>query len=699
MRTTYENLARPIDLGAVRLKNRFMKNGTGFFWDDPTTGSFMNDRYLDYFEALAKGGAALLSSATSPLTRDVGAPMPGFKMLTDEYVPGWRRWADVVHRYDCLAFAQLFHLGPMTPLFGTAPPGISASSIPREVSPRPGFTVPREATVAELEDVVDLFAAAAERTRRAGLDGTELNGACNHLLNNFLSRAWNRREDEYGAQTLENRTRLFVNVIREIKRRNGADWPLIVLLNAQEVDLADGITLEESTQFARVFVEAGADALEVRAEYYTWTADVDRRESLHFPDVYFYPGRTGPVNPYVDARRGGAGGNIPMAAEIKKAVDVPVITVGRLDWEIGEAAIRKGQIDIVSLNRRLFADPELPRKVLAGRTEDVNPCSSCMTCFDAGEHFQPIRCRVNASFGKEHEYAITPAPVAKKVVVVGGGPAGMEAARVAALRGHHVTLVEKQHRLGGSLAVAAMVKGEREDIPDLIAYLDRQVHKAGVQVRLGHEATAQTVGRLAPDVVVIATGGEHEIPAVPGIDGPNVLTGKTLHARAKSLLRFTGPTLLRKLQQLPVARDVMIGKRVVIMGGRLHGCQTAEYLLHLGKQVTIVDTGTEAEIGKGLLEVFMKPYLLYWLQDHGVEFVTEVTYRRVTPEGLVVTRGGTERLLPADTVVTALPLRPNLAARQALAGTADEVYAIGDAADPRLIVDAIADGAKIARQL
>ena len=700
MSTTYPHLAEPIRLGSVTLKNRFMKNGTGFFWDDPATGSFMNDRYIAYFEALAKGGAALLSSATGPLTRDPEARMPGFRMTDDTYIPGWQRWADAVHRYDCLAFHQLFQLGPMAPLFVKVPPAKSASALPLAINPRPGFGDFTAFSVPEIEDMVDLFASAAERAQKAGLDGTELNAACNHLFNNFLSRAWNKREDEYGTQTLENRTRLVGQVITEIKRRNGADWPLIVLFNAQEVDLPDGITIDESVEFAKRFVELGADALEVRAEYYPFPHDVERRESLHFPDVYMYPHRTGPLNPYVDGSRGGAGANIPMAARIKQAVTVPVITVGRLDWEIGEKAIADGKIDIVSMNRRLFADPGLPGKVLAGTVRDINPCSSCMTCFDTCEHFEAVRCRVNPALGREREYEIRPARVKKSVVVVGGGPAGMEAARVAALRGHDVTLLEKQHRLGGSLPVAAMIKGPREDIPGLIKYLDRQVHAAGVHVKTGHTATARSVAELHPDVVVVATGGTHRLPQIPGIHGRNVLSAQKLHHLAKDLTQVVPPLTLRRLQQLPGARDLLIGKRVVVMGAALHGCQTAEYLMQLGKQVTIVDTCAEDEVGAGLLEVFMKPYLLYWLKDNGAHFVTGATYDRVTHEGLWITDAdGQHRLLAADTIVTALPLEPDTAAIEALSGVAPEVYPIGDAADPHLIIDAIAAGSKVAREI
>jgi 2,4-dienoyl-CoA reductase (NADPH2) len=697
----FKYLAEPIYIGKVRLKNRMMKNGTGFFWDDPADKSRMNDRYIAFFEALAKGGAALVSSAVGPLTRDLDVPMPGYRIRTDEFIPGWKKWADAIHRYDCLAFHQLFHLGPMLPLFVQAPPGVSASSIPKELSPVPRFNVPRELTIPELEDMVNLFAEAAERMQKAGLDGTEINGSCNHLLNNFLSRAWNRRTDEYGCGTIDNRTRLYVNIIKEIKRRNGKDWPVIAMINAMETGLKDGITIDESRQIARKLVEAGADAIQVRTEYYIYTDDVERRESHNFPDVLFYPEKPVELDDLIYARGYGAGANLLMAAEIKKAVDVPVIVIGKMDWKLGNDAIRKGQADIISMNRRLFADPELPRKVLENRIEDINPCNSCMTCFDAGEHFRPILCRVNASFGKEREYEIKPAAVKKKVMIIGGGPAGLEAARVAALRGHRVVLFERQPRLGGSLPVAAVVKGmEREDIPGLVRYLDRQVRKAGVDVHTGAAVTPETVEEVRPDVLIVAAGGRHDILDIPGIGNRNVATSEKMHRQLKFFLRFFSPEILRRFTMIPFAMNLFIGKRVVIIGGRLHGCQTAEYLLHLGRKVTIVDTGTEKDIGEGLLDVYIKPYLLYWLKDHGVEFVTEVEYEEITSKGLLVkTRDGNRKLIEADTIITALPLLPNSDLINSMKDKAKEVYAIGDAREPHLIVDAIAAGAMIGHEI
>jgi len=361
-KTRFEYLAQPISIGQVRLKNRMMKNATSFFWDDPSTGGHIDDKYIALFEALAKGGAALVSSAVAPYTTSAEGEVPGLTTLNQASIPGWSRLAEAVHKYDCLCFHSLFHLGPMIPFFGYAPPGASASALSKESSPIPRFDAARALTVAELEDVVDTFARGAENMKKAGLDGTEVNGASNHLLNDFLSRAWNKRTDEYGTQTIENRTRLFTNIIREIKRRNGQDWPVIALMNGAEIDLQDGITIEESTQFAQKFVEAGADALEVRAEYYTYTGDNSRRDSLHFPDYFFYPGHEGSLDPIVYGKGHGAQGNIKMAAQIKKAVDVPVIVIGKMDWETGDRAVKKGYADVISMNRRLIADPDASQR-------------------------------------------------------------------------------------------------------------------------------------------------------------------------------------------------------------------------------------------------------------------------------------------------------------------------------------------------
>jgi 2,4-dienoyl-CoA reductase (NADPH2) len=278
-------------------------------------------------------------------------------------------------------------------------------------------------------------------------------------------------------------------------------------------------------------------------------------------------------------------------------------------------------------------------------------------------------------------------------MVVGGGPAGMETAIVAASRGHEVTLCDSEPRLGGSLLLAALVKGfDREDTLGLVSYYETQVAKLGVRTRLGKEVNRSVVEEVKPDVLIIAAGGRHNIPEIAGIDGHNVVTGQALHQRLKSVLRFAGPRLVRWLTKFWMP----VGKRVVVVGGGIHGCQTAEFLTKRGRKVTIVETADE--IGDGLLETFIKPHLLNWLDEKGVGMLSGVKYEEITDEGLTITtKEGSRRTLEADTIVTALPLLPNTALLKSLEGSAPEVYAIGDCNEPRLIVNAIADGARVGR--
>jgi 2,4-dienoyl-CoA reductase (NADPH2) len=688
-RSKFKHLLEPGRIGSVRTKNRIIKNGTHNFYD--TEDGIQNDRNIDFYDVLAQGGVGLIVVASAPLIPDAR----GYRLDRDEFIPGFARLADTIHKHDCPAMVQLFHVGPMSPPFFEGPQPVAASSIPKNESPRPQWEQARELTIPEIEDIIDRFAQTAARIKKAGFDGVELNSATNHLLNSFLSRAWNRREDPYGCGSFEDRTRIVVDIIKEIKRRNGQDFAVIALINGAEVGLKQGITTEESRVIAGMAEAAGADAIEVRAEYYSWADDDEHRESTHFPDMYFYPETPSIGGAEVDMRHHGAGANVPLAAAIKRVVSVPVITVGRLDAEQGEAAIRRGEIDFASFNRRLLADPELPNKIATGRLDDIAPCTACISCFNLGEHGHPVDCRINASLGREREYEIKPADVRKKVMIVGGGPAGLEAARVAALRGHEVMLYEKERYLGGSLPLAAIVKGsEREDLVSMVRYLATQIKKLGVEVNLGVEVDRSLVERIKPDAVVLAAGGAHSIPALPGIDGPKVVTGRDLHRRLKAYLAFFGPGLLRWLTKFYMP----LGKRVVIMGGGVHGCQVAEFLVKRGREVTIVDTA--AQIGDGLPDVLIKPYLLNWLKAKGVTMMTGVTYEQITDKGLILMTGdGQRKTVVADTVVTAMPLVANSVLQDSLEGSAHGIDTIGDSREPNMIIDAIADGSRVGRAI
>jgi 2,4-dienoyl-CoA reductase (NADPH2) len=691
--TRFQKLMEPGKIGTLHVKNRILKTGStlGFYpWED----GHIQQPVIDSYEVLAKGGAGLVTVGAAPLGVPPGR---GYLMNDDKYLPDMTRLAEAIRKHDCPAFAQMFHLGPMLPPFlveaGVMP--LAASSLDKAEVPLPHLSVPRELSIAEIEEIVRQFAEMAERIKRAGFQGIELNAGCNHLFNSFLSRAWNKRQDAYGVGSLESRAKILVDLITEIKRLNGKDFAIIALINGAEPGLEKGITPEECQGIAQVLEAAGADAIHVRAEFYSKPKDPSLRDSTQLPDIAFYPETPFPLGGVVDDSRHGAGGWVPLAAAVKLAVSIPVITIGRLDAELGEEVLRGGKADFISFNRALMADPELPNKLAEGRPEDIRPCTGCTTCFDNNEHGNPPLCQVNAALGKEKEYEIKRAEKVKKVMVVGGGPAGMEAALVAALRGHKVVLYEKESKLGGSLPVAALVKGfHREDILGLVDYYRTQLPKLGVDTRLGKEVNRSVVEEVKPDVLIIAAGGSHDVPDLPGIDRPHVVTSRALHHQLKGYMRYVSPRLLRPLTKAWMP----IGKRVVIIGGDIQGCQTAEFLVRRGRKVTIVDTAEE--IGEGLLEVYVKPHLLDWLEGKGVTLLPGVRYEEITDQGLAITnKEGRKQTLEADTIVTALPLLPNTGLYKSLEGSAPEVHAIGDCREPHLIVDAVADGSRIARAL
>ncbi|NLE10703.1 MAG: FAD-dependent oxidoreductase [Actinobacteria bacterium] len=696
----YERLLQPGCIGSVKTKSRLIKTGAnpGFY---PYDDGIVHQRIVDYYEAVAAGGVGLVTVGAGEIDYPIGTvPNWGYRHDDERYVPSLQRLTDAIHRYDCPAFIQLFHMGPMHPAAMTGLQHIAASSLSLEELPRKDFTPgAKEMTRDEIERVKGRFVNAAVVAQKAGFDGIELNFACNHLGNSFLSKAWNRRHDEYGCDSLENRARFLVETITGIRDATGKDFGLSVMINSLEAGLKDGITLEECKAFAVMSEKAGADAIHPRVEFYTNPKDILKRDSTHFPDMVPYPSEPANVEKEIDLSRHGKAAWVPGTAEVKKVVSVPVVAVGRLDPDLGESILRDGKADFISHNRRLMADHELPRKIAEGRPEDIAPCTACMTCFARVEHGMSPQCRTNAALGKEREYEIKPAARKKKVMVVGGGPAALEAARVAALRGHTVSLYTAMSKLGGSTLVAAVVKGtDKEDLIGFARYYETQMKKLGVEVHRGTKVTPALVKAVGPDVLLVASGARHDIPEIPGIDSRKVMTSEKLHHQLKFFLRFAGPRFLRWGTKF--ALPLMLGKEVVVIGGRLHGCQTAEFLVKRGRKVTIVDSCPPEQIGEGLLETFIKPWLLLWLDDRGVKIVSEARYEEITKEGLVITtKDGGRQTLRADKILTALPMLPDTEFFNSFQGAAEEVRALGDAREPSLIVDAVADGAKVGREI
>ncbi len=692
----YKKLLEPGQIGTVKTRNRIIKTGAGtFMWHEDETS--MNGSVLAFYESLARGGVGLLIVESPTIDYPAGARWrQRYRIDDDRYIKGLSELTDIIHRYDCPTFMQMNHDGPWQTRLGFEPdppftgPPIASSPTTLENDGDFHNETPRELSIEEIEQIIDKFASAAVRARKAGFDGVDINAASTHLLHNFLSPFWNRRTDIYGG-SLENRARFVVSIVRDIKKRLGDDFPVSVCINGMEVGQAAGIENArcllpgESRAIARLLQDAGANAVQIRSIWLGYHV------GGYLPDVLFYPEPPVPLKSFpreYHSKLGGAGANLNLAAEVKREASIPVITVGKISPALGEKALRQGRVDFIGLTRSLQADPELPAKLAAGREEDIAPCTACENCLGSR------RCRINPFMGKEYS-TIEKAGKRKKVVVIGGGPAGMEAARVAALRGHEVTLFEKENRLGGLLPAAAVVKGtELEDIPAMVDYLKRQITSLGVKINLGKEANQATIEEIKPDAVILATGGVPSLPDIPGIEKPSVVSPADLERRLRFWLRFLNPKAVRWLTRfyLPV------GKRVVIIGGDIHGCELGEFFIRRGRKVTIVDKAEN--LGAGMVDVLMA-YLFDWFRKKGVAILGGVKeYVEITGEGLtIINKEGERQTIAADSIVPALPLEPDLKLLKELEGKVPEIYAIGDCREPLLIVDAISEGMTAARNI
>jgi 2,4-dienoyl-CoA reductase (NADPH2) len=685
----FEKILAPGYIGRVRTRNRMLKAANGTSFIEPT--GYIGERALAYYDALAKGGVGLLIVESCGVEYPLGVQHPPvqFHLDDDKYIPSYAELVKTIHSYGCPAFIQLQHAGPWNPT-GLLPKRDTkaASALTREELPGPDFDVPRGLPHDEVLEYIDIWARAAERAARAGFDGVEINGGTCHQINTFLSRIFNKRDDEYGPQSTENRSRFICDIVRETKRRIGGDFAVTALINIAEYGHEKATTMAEGVQFARYLQEAGADAIQCRAHGY------GHRGGLIQPDRVLYPEPPEWLPKELDWSRKGAGATVPLIEAVKKEVTIPVFAACRLDPVLGEMFLRQGKMDFVSMVRRLLADPELPNKVIDGRPEDIRPCTGCLYCMDVRNRNLPLECRVNAALGHEKEYVIKPARTKKKVIVAGGGPAGMEAARVAALRGHDVTLFEKESRPGGLIPLAATVKDlELTELLNLITYLKTQLLKAGAKLHTGREVDAALVEEYRPDVLVVAAGGAHDRLDIPGHDRPNVLDSAALHRQLKGWVKWLGPAVMAQLTRLWMP----VGKRVAVIGGDIAGCELAEFLVKRGRTVTIVETA--AELGEGMTrDDFLR--FVPWLEKKGSGWYAGATCREVSDQGLVITtRDGEEKTLAVDTIISALPFLPNTEVIKGLEGKASETYAIGSCASPGLIVNAIADGARLGLRL
>ncbi len=641
---SYTRLFSPIRIGNLELANRIIFPAITTYYD--THYDLQGEaRSTDFFAEIARGGAGLIVLAGLQALYPGRRDPPRVAVNDDKWLPYLKGWADAIHEGGANVAAQLAVWTYWSPGGAGGPAeDISPSGVVTwapEASARYKFnTASRALTVREIHRIEQEVAVAAYRAREAGCDAVELPAVAGNLLNRFITPYTNRREDEYGG-SLENRLRFWVETVAAIRAAAGADLPLIARVSVDD-RMPWGMTLPDALEYVPLVVASGVDAISVFVGWY---------ES----ETPKYPMRV-PRGAFVD-----------LAAAIKKVVDLPVCANIRIsDPVMAEEILARGQADMVAIGRGLIADPEWPRKASAGRDREIRFCTACCACFDDIITKAPLRCSVNARVGNEAATVITPALKSRHVWVIGGGPAGMEAARVAAMRGHRVTLFEAAPKLGGQLAVAA-APPDKAEWRTLLDYLSEQLSQLGVENKTGVTATAQMVAEASPEAVVLASGVVPWLPTVPGLDAADALLA------------------VQVLTGAPVPGD-----SVTVVGGGLIGCETAEYLAELGKTVTVLEMQSEAGADIGL---FNRPVVLRALAALGVNIITDAkvvavgagTITLETPEG--------RREMAVETLVWATGTVPYHPLAAELAGLTTELIQIGDCVDPRgRVKQAIADG-------
>ena len=680
----FPHLLSPGRIGTMELRNRMAVTamGVSLSEDDGSVG----ERLIAYHEEQAKGGVGLIISGVTGVAWPVGCvSWQQTAISEDRFIPGLTRLTERVHAHGAKIAAQLHHGGLVAaysagrwdlPLWAPAIPPAPKGNftdyfLMEELAGLSGMKMPEIKVLeqADIDLVVDQFRAGARRAKQAGFDGVEIHSGHGYLLSSFISPITNTRTDQYGGP-LENRMRLVLDVLRAVRAEVGAEFPVWVKLDSREVGKDGGITVEDAQKSARMIEQAGADAI-------TMTT---------YHDTSFGKLHSESHTPHIDAW------NLPATAKIKEAVSIPVLGSGRVEPEVGDRAIGKGEIDFIAMGRKMLADPHLPNKLAAGAPEKVRPCIYCYTCISAiymGDH---VRCAVNPELAYEFE-GKTASNDKQHVAVIGGGPGGMESARRLAALGHRVTLIEKGDRLGGTLRFASLAYEPNER---LLNWLRAEVAEAGIDVRLSTEATPALLRELGVDKVIVATGAIRGMPAIPGNDLPHVFSGDDMRnmmlgESSAELKRKTG-LLTRMATKLGAATGVTanldvvrkathawmpLGQNIVIVGGELVGIELAEFLHERGRTVTVVDEAPR--FGKGLMLV-RRMRILAELAEHGVSLQPGASDIAIGKDAVrFVDASGAAQSVPADNVIVAKGAESNLTLAERLRAEGFTVETVGDA--------------------
>lgn len=645
----YEHLLSPIKIGETTVKNRIFMPPLSTNLADK---GYVTDELVEHYKARAKGGVGLF--VTEVVTVEpTYCYLPGDMCIYDDsFIPGWKKLADGVHEYGAKILPQLFHPAHMAfPLPGT--PRLIA---PSNVGPYYAREAPRAVTKEELKVIIRQFGEAAKRAQIAGADGVEIHAAHAHgLLGGFLSPLYNKRTDEYGGD-IDHRLRLTLEVIEEVRRVCGKNFIIDVRISGSEYT-DGGLNLNDMIYAAKQLEKAGVDFLHVSGG-----TTIARGSSIPAPGT--------PM-----------GSHAATAAEIKKYVSIPVATVGRITepW-IAEELIANGKADICMIGRANLCDPEFANKVAAEKADDIRPCIGCLRCLNGIMFGKRVACTVNPSFELENEDTLAPAAEKKNVLVIGSGPAGMEAAFVAAKRGHHVVLCEKDAELGGLMRIAA-VPIAKQDLTRLIQYMARRLEGAGVEVRLNCAVDKAMLEGEFKGWEVIAGAGAQPI-VVPA---------------------FTG------FKQWMTADDVLAGRafpgrKIVVIGGGSVGCETADYLAPLvndlyprNREITLLEMAPgvmASESGPG------RSLLVQRMMAKGMQMICGAKVEKVDESSIWYTRDGQQHCIAdADTLVLAMGYKADPALEEMLKAAGASYHLIGDANKVGTIKDAIGAGYETAKAL
>ncbi|MFC1914399.1 FAD-dependent oxidoreductase [Chloroflexota bacterium] len=653
----FKHLFTPLKIGPITVPNRLYQLAANpRFYAGSAAPS---ERAIDYYEARAKGGIGLI--VTSP--HYASYPTTLYKPTAyhrDDVIPAWKKSVDAIHKHGVKVFAQL-HFSSNT---GRARPSgggaiFSASSTFRRTLERPAMQeVAHEMSKDDIRRAVESHGEIARRAKEAGNDGIEITVIINNVIESFLSPVWNMRTDEYGG-SLENRMRFLLEIIDVVRDSIGPDLALGIRFSADEyIDNAwwtknKGYNLDDAKEIAKRLEATG------KVDY---LHPCGGGGISHSPPMEYPPGTF-----------------VYLAAGIKEAVNLPVCCDGRInDPVLAERILSDGQADMIGMYRALCADPEFVNKAKEGKLEEICRCIGCCEgCHGPAYPSMPLSCTVNPEAGREKDFFITPAEVKKSVLVIGGGGAGLEAARVASLRGHRVSLYEKNDVLANDLRIAAKAPG-RESWDDAVRYYVHQMKLLGVDVHLGTTVTEDVVKELNYDVVVVATGALPFVPEVPGFDSPNVVEAKQV-----------------------LAEEVEVGQNVIVMAYENHmvALSTAAFLADRGKKVEVL---VESIHAAGMTDHYTKPAAYSLLANKGVA-ITPLTSIKELKGNTVVAYdmySGAERQIDGvDTVVFAIEGRPNDALYRSLEGKVKELYLIGQALAPRKLLDSVADAYQVVRKV